>query len=191
MCATGSAAGDGRQDLHLAAVLDRRLQAVAEAHVLAVDVDVDEAAQAAVAVRQAVAQLRMLRVERLEHGADGVALDGDCRLAAGGGAQLRGELDGDAHQALAPAITVASNASNRGSISWASNVPRTASRVLSPSPVIPSTTVSCGSMSPRAASLARVAVVTPPAVSVKMPVVSASRRMPARISSSVTLSIPP
>src|SRR5207249_1751921 len=35
------------------------------------------------------------------------------------------------------------------------------------------------------------AVVTPPAVSVKMPVVSASRRMPARISSSVTASIDP
>ena len=46
-------------------------------------------------------------------------------------------------------------------------------------------------MSPRSASLASVAVVTPPAVSVKMPVVSASRRMPARISSSVTESTPP
>ena len=34
-------------------------------------------------------------------------------------------------------------------------------------------------------------MVTPPAVSVKMPVVSASRRMPARISSSVTASIAP
>ena len=37
----------------------------------------------------------------------------------------------------------------------------------------------------------RVAVVTPPAVSVKMPVVSASSRMPARISSSLTESTPP
>ena len=46
-------------------------------------------------------------------------------------------------------------------------------------------------MSPRSASLASVAVVTPPAVSVKMPVVSASSRMPARISSSVTASMPP
>ena len=54
-----------------------------------------------------------------------------------------------------------------------------------------STTRSSGSMSPRSASLASVAVVTPPAVSVKMPVVSASRRMPALISSSVTLSTPP
>ena len=46
-------------------------------------------------------------------------------------------------------------------------------------------------MSPRSASLASVAVVTPPAVSVKMPVVSASSRMPARISSSETASTAP
>ena len=39
---------------------------------------------------------------------------------------------------------------------------------------------------PAAASLARVAMVTPPAVSAKMPSVRASRRMPSRISSSVT-----
>ena len=54
-----------------------------------------------------------------------------------------------------------------------------------------STTRSSGPMSPRSASLASVAVVVPPAVSVKMPVVSASSRMPARISSSVTASMPP
>jgi hypothetical protein len=53
------------------------------------------------------------------------------------------------------------------------------------------TTRSSGPMSPRSASLASTAVVTPPAVSVKMPVVSASRRMPARISSSVTASMVP
>ena len=45
--------------------------------------------------------------------------------------------------------------------------------------------------SPRSASFASTAVVTPPAVSVKIPVVSASRRMPARISSSVTDSTDP
>src|ERR1700759_3701949 len=46
-------------------------------------------------------------------------------------------------------------------------------------------------MSPPSASLASTAVVTPPAVSVKMPVVRASRRIPSRISSSVTASMPP
>jgi hypothetical protein len=39
--------------------------------------------------------------------------------------------------------------------------------------------------------LASVAVVTPPAVSVKIPVVSASSRIPARTSSSLTASTPP
>ena len=73
----------------------------------------------------------------------------------------------------------------------ARNVPRTASSVFRPSPVMTSTTRSSRPMSPRSASLASVAVVTPPAVSVKIPVVSASRRMPARISSSVTASIAP
>src|SRR4051812_37411019 len=184
-------AGDRRQDLHLAAVLDGGVEAVAEAHVLAVDVDVDEAAQGAVAVREAVAQVRVLAVERLEHGADGAALDRHRRRAAGRAAQLRGELDGDGHQTCAPLSTAVSKASKRGSISCASNVPRTASSVLRPSPVMTSTTVSSRPMSPRSASLASVAVVTPPAVSVKMPVVSASSRMPARISSSVTLSMPP
>ena len=57
-----------------------------------------------------------------------------------------------------------------------SKVPRTASSVFSPSPVITITTRSSGSMSPRAASLASTAIVTPPAVSVKTPVVCASRR---------------
>ena len=46
-------------------------------------------------------------------------------------------------------------------------------------------------MSPRSASLRSTAVVTPPAVSVKMPVVSASSWMPSTISSSVTASIDP
>src|SRR3954470_12857555 len=54
-----------------------------------------------------------------------------------------------------------------------------------------STTRSFGSTSPRSASFASPAVVVPPAVSVKTPVVSASRRMPARISSSVTWSMLP
>src|SRR5947208_15455803 len=90
-------AGYRRQYLHLAAVLYRRLQAVAEAHVLAVDVDVDEAAQAAVAVGEAVAQPGVLGVERLEDVADRLARHRDRRRAAGGGAQLGGQLDRDRH----------------------------------------------------------------------------------------------
>ena len=98
------------------------------------DVDVDEAAQLAVLAGDAVAQLAVLRVERLEHLADGAAVGLRLGGAAGGGAQLRRELDRDGHQACAP--SAASNASKRGSISATSNVPRTASSVLSPSPVM-------------------------------------------------------
>src|SRR5439155_5762940 len=79
----------------------------------------------------------------------------------------------DVLYAAAGEPTVSSKDSTVGSTSRASNVPRTASRVLSPSPVIVSTTRSPGSMSPRSASLRRTATVTPPAVSVKTPVVSA------------------
>src|SRR5215218_1926963 len=187
-----SAAGDRRQDLDLVAVGHRRLEAVAEADVLAVHVDVDEPAQGAVAVGQPVAQLAVALEQRVEHLADRPALELELTLAAGRRPQLRGDLDLDRHHARAPApSTFAVNSSNDGAISWTSNVPRTASSVLSPSPVMTSTTRSPGSMSPRAASLARTAVVVPPAVSVKMPVVSASRRMPARISSSETASIEP
>ena len=78
-----------------------------------------------------------------------------------------------------------------GSTSTAWKESRTASSVFRPSPVMTSTTRSPAPMSPRSASLASTAVVTPPAVSVKMPVVSASRRMPSRISWSVTESIEP
>ena len=48
-----------------------------------------------------------------------------------------------------------------------------------------------GPMAPSLGELRSTAVVTPPAVSVKIPVVSASRRMPSRISSSDTASIRP
>ena len=53
------------------------------------------------------------------------------------------------------------------------------------------TTRSESEIAPASASFASTAVVTPPAVSVKIPVVSASSRIPARISSSVTESIEP
>src|SRR5271154_1162680 len=113
------------------------------------------------------------------------------RLAAGDWPQLRGDLHDDRHQTVTALDTPAWKASTVGAIVLVSNVPRTASSVFRPSPVITSTTRSSGSMSPRAASLASTAVVTPPAVSVKTPVVSARSLMPARISSSLTASTEP
>src|SRR3954453_17207553 len=182
-----SAAGDRGQDLHLVAVGDRRVEAVGEADVLAVDVDVDEAPQRAVAVRQAIAQLAVTVEQRVEHLAHGPTVHLELGLAAGRGPQLGRDLDLHRHQTCTPApSTCATNSSYDGAISCAVNVPLTASSVLRPSPVMTRTTRSAGSMSPRSASFASTAVVVPPAVSVQTPVVSASRRMPARISSSVT-----
>ena len=65
-----AAARDRRQDRHLVALGDLGVEAVEEADVLAAEVDVDEAAQAAVGVGDPLAQLAVLGVERLEHLAD-------------------------------------------------------------------------------------------------------------------------
>ena len=187
------AAGDGRQDRELGPVGDRRLEAVAEADVLAADVDVDEAPQRAVVVGDALAQLAEALEQARRAPPDGRALELDLGSPPAAARSWVGILTVTAirRTASAPLDLVDELVDASASISYVSNVPRTASSVFRPSPVMTSTTRSSGSMSPRAASFASTAVVTPPAVSVKMPVVSASRRMPARISSSLTASIEP
>src|SRR5690349_7135543 len=104
----GSATRHRGQDLHLVAVANGRVEPVAEADVLAADVDVDETPQAAVAVGEAIAQLSVLGVQRFQHLADGRAGGVDRGAATGGVTQLRGELDGR-HYAVTP--TADSNAS--------------------------------------------------------------------------------
>src|SRR5215211_7780769 len=79
-------AGDRRQDRDLVAVGDRGREPLEEADVLAPQVDVDERAQLAVA-----------GVQRLEHLADRAPVGPRLGGAAGGLAQLRGELDRDGH----------------------------------------------------------------------------------------------
>ena len=189
---SSGAAGDGRR-IVTSPRRDRRLQPVAEADVLAVDVDVDEAAQLAVL---AVSRSRSSPCCAKSDSSTSPTVAPSTSTVAAPPAASRscvGSLTVTAIRRAATARldgrprTVEARRRSRS----VSNVPRTASSVLRPSPVMTSTTRSSGSMSPRSASLASVAVVTPPAVSVKMPVVSASRRMPARISSSVTASIAP
>src|SRR4029079_18216557 len=136
--------------------------------------------QAAVAVGQAVAQLAVALEERVEHRADGRALHAHGARAARRLAQLGRQLALRHQTRTSAPSTSATNWSKDGAISNASKVPRTASSVLRPSPVMTRTARWSGSLSPLSASLPSTAVVTPPAVSVKMPVVSASRRMPAR-----------
>ena len=77
-----SAAGHGREDRDLVAVLDRRVEPVQEADVLAAHVHVHEAAQVAV-LRDPVAQAVVAVVEPVEDLADrGRAVDRGLRLAA-------------------------------------------------------------------------------------------------------------
>src|SRR6266508_2202424 len=135
-------AGHCGQDLDFLPVGHRRREPVAEADVLAVDVDVDEPAQPAVAVGQAIAQLAVALEEGVEHSAHGGAVDAHRALAACGFAQLGRELDLRHQTRTSAPSTSATNWSNDGAISNASNVPRTASSVLRPSPVMTSTTLS-------------------------------------------------
>src|SRR5215216_847926 len=90
-------AGDRRQDRDLVAVGDRGREPLEEADVLAPQVDVDEPAQLAVVARDAGAQLAVAGVQRLEHLADRAPVGPRLGGAAGGLAQLRGELDRDGH----------------------------------------------------------------------------------------------
>src|SRR5688500_1309771 len=83
-----SAAGHGREDLYLLAQPDLRVQPGEEADVLAGHVDVDETPQAA-ALADALPQVGVAVEQRVEHLADGGALDLGLRVAAGHGAQLR------------------------------------------------------------------------------------------------------
>ena len=64
------------------------------------------------------------------------------------------------------------------------HLPMTASCVFRPCPVMQSTADSFAGILPLAISFFAQATVTPPAVSAKMPSVSASKRMPSMISSS-------
>src|SRR4051794_16543384 len=92
-----SAARHRRQDLDFPALTHGGLEPVGVADVLAVDVDVDEAAQLAALVADALAQVRVLGVDAVEDLANGRPRRRHRRGAADGGPQLGRELDGDAH----------------------------------------------------------------------------------------------
>src|SRR5262249_43955659 len=95
--AVAGSAGNCGEDRCLGAVLDRCVEAVLEADVLTRDVDVDEAAQVAL-LGDPLAQIGVLLEHGVERLADGRALDFKLALAAGGGLELGGDLDGDGHR---------------------------------------------------------------------------------------------
>src|SRR6478752_368153 len=93
---SGRAAGDGRQHDDLVAVAERGLEAADEAHVLVVDVDVDEAAQVAV-LDQPVLDARVVGLEVVDERTEAGAVGGDRLLTAGVGAQDGRDPDLDGH----------------------------------------------------------------------------------------------
>src|SRR5829696_898179 len=92
-----SAAGDGGQDRDRVAVLDLGVQRTGEAHVLVVDVDVDEAVQLALLGHEAVLQAGVLGVEVVDERTEGRATALDGLVAAGVRAQDGRDPDLDGH----------------------------------------------------------------------------------------------
>ena len=171
-------------------------EAVEEEDVLAVDVDVDEPAPAAV-LGDPAAQFGEALVGRVEHFPDGRAGDG---------------LADDSASVAARSWVGIFTLTAMGAIFYASAAMRSLAlrrpprgidlpRLERAAALVERLEALAGDGGPRRARRDRcrpappawrsTAVVTPPAVSVKMPVVSASSRMPWRISSSVTDSIVP
>src|SRR4051794_20313314 len=188
------AAGDGGDDAHGRAVDDFGVQAVEEADVLVVDEHVDEPAQLALVVVEPLTEPGVRRLEAVEHGGEGPRLARDLGVAARELAQLRGDADGDRHAYF--------SSSSGGNASWKASrvggitavgptVRSTASSVFRPCPVTYATTRSSERTMPSAASRFSVAMVTPPAVSAKIPSVRASSFIASTISSSVTAASPP
>src|SRR5689334_17777396 len=88
-----ASARDRRDDRDLLAALELGLQAFEEANVLLADVDVDEAAHALL-VEEAVLDARVVLLEIVDQGGDGGAGRLDLVVAAGEGAEGRGDTDG-------------------------------------------------------------------------------------------------
>src|SRR3990170_1978929 len=91
-----SAAGDCGQDHHGLAVGHRRRQATGEAHVLVVDVDVDEAPEVTV-LHQPLLDAGVVGLQILDHRAERLALRRDGLLAVGERPQDRRDPNLDCH----------------------------------------------------------------------------------------------
>src|SRR5687768_5706153 len=165
------------------------------AHVVGVDVDVDESRQLTVG-RQAIAQRREAgeqRVERLAHrGSGDLELPRPVHHVAEHGRDSN--VDHRRFRAghdTPSFVAQAANASSDGSIASPAGRLTMASSVFSPLPVMTATTSSSGPTTPRATAACSAATVTPPAVSVRIPSVSASSRIAAIVTASSTPSMLP
>src|SRR5665213_2012989 len=193
-----------RDQHHLIAILERVRIAAQKTNVLIVHIDIDEPPQLPILVlhirrergklyiefRQQTWQVCRIRLKRFQA----------IRMPRERGRQSHL----DAHRAPPASSNSSSStqpskarmyASNAASFGFtgtdSSNRPSSASVVFKPFPVMQTTVVSSEEIRPCAYSRAVTAVVTPPAVSVKMPSVSASSCIPATISTSETSSAQP
>src|SRR5262245_58493150 len=120
---TGSApAGHRRQQPHLVALPDRRLEPVEITDVLAVDVDVDEAVELALVGQPLTAKRRELANERRDDLADGAAGEIELLLAAGLGPEDLGDPDG-AHATGPPSTNGADGSADRPNCGMGSGRP--------------------------------------------------------------------
>src|SRR2546426_5205919 len=162
-----------------------------EAHILAVDEHVDEPAERAVA-EHALRQLGIPVRDRARERANVGRIEWQRGVAAGGGAERRGETNGDAHRAkescprraASASAYVARNSSRSGAMTGPSAGVATAP--LYAFPVMYRTTISSSPKTPRSASARAVATTTPPAGSANTPSVRASSAQPSITSVSLT-----
>src|SRR5712664_2013072 len=202
-------AGNGRDEENAITFLEAAGFAPEEANVFFVEIDVEELANLTLIVAHVARKIGEPRGEFIQSLGDGGGATVYFWRAASKATErcrdfndyghFQFSLDEISLYALAPAAVVpscasryASNASRRGAIaSVAGNSAAMASVVFRPLPVMQTTVVSSGLMRFWAMSFCVTPAVTPPAVSVKMPSVSARSLMAATISGSEMSSAQP
>src|SRR5262249_11494609 len=188
-CAPGSwppsSSRNRRHDRDLVAVLDRRVQVFQKPDVLVADEDVDESADRARVVADALFDAGIVFLEGGDHLGDGVTNRRDLFLVLGQLAQRGRNANGcHGHASL---LARASNSLSDGPIRvGGSSREARGSVVLRPLPVTETTIDSVRGSFSSSSRRSAAASVTPPAVSAKMPSVWAKRRIAATISSSET-----
>src|SRR5688572_2927038 len=100
------AAGDGRDDADFVAVFDRGLLVLQEADVLLVDVDVDEAADGTVFIKQAVLDAGVTGLQFRNEAANGGGADLDQFFVVGELAEGRGDSNVFCHKLFTPRARV-------------------------------------------------------------------------------------
>src|SRR6266849_2523521 len=193
-----SSAGNRRHESNLVAVFER-IAGPKEANIFIVHIDIKEARHFAVLIAQMLFQLGKASSQSVQQIVQSCGRTVKMVESFGMSAKRGGNGYSHVHALASPAGAAivsrsrySSNAASLGAIgSGASNLPARASVVFNPLPVMHSTVVSSGRMRFCVYSLRAAPTVTPPAVSVKTPSVSASKVMASTISGSLESSAQP